>query len=305
MQELQFAEEQYKRSFFGLLLAPPISAAIGAALGFAYAFVVNINPFIYLGFIAAIVLGVLLAFGGIIATGIFGSSDRFTRLLAAIAAAAGCLWMYYAQWLSMNEVPLWSITPIMDWYTLGFVEPFRVAFEEIAPYVSYSVSRAGRSSGGDVGGALWFWYIEIALIAGPPLLFALFAGGTMVNTATGGSMNDIDQSFVVSHLAKSDIAAKEADMKARDFSLFQLMSGADANRILSNAGAKKKEHVPASSIAFFRDTKDASVYSIEVSSGGYTYDNEDGWESSFDDVVVKHLLISQAEYEGIVARLSQ
>jgi hypothetical protein len=306
MQKLEFAEEQFNRSILGTLLAPPISIALGAAIGFGYAFVVNINPFIYLGFIAALLVGCALGMSVTIIMSMFGSSDRFTRIITMVTTVAGCLWMYYAQWLNLNGVPFWSVTPLLEWYTLGLIEPFSYAFEQIAPYMNYSVStNSSGSSDIGTGGAKWFWYLEIALIAVPAAIIAIFAEGDFVNKSTGGKMKSLDETYVVAHLSTSDVDGKSTDMLKRDFSLFQTMSTHDINRIITTKGAKKKDHVPASNLELFQDSKDPSIYAVKVTTGGYTYSKDDGWVATFDlETVVDHLLINKSEYDAIVARLA-
>ena len=87
--------------------------------------------------------------------------------------------------------------------------------------MSYSVSRVGRS-GGDLGsgGAMWFWLIEIALIAAPAMLMSLLAEGDFVNEATGGRMKSLDQPIFVSDLSKEDFQAAEGQFQQRQFSIF-------------------------------------------------------------------------------------
>ena len=300
-----YAKESRRRTFVGMLLSPLIVAAIGAGVGYGYAYFVDINPLIYIGFLAALAVGFVIGFAGIIATGLFGASDRLTRFLAATFGVAVCLWVYYCQWLNIQNVAPWSVAPIERWYEFGLVEPFKFAFDEIAPFVNYSVSRAGRS-GNDLGsgGAMWFCLIEIALIAGPAMLMSLLAEGDFVNEATGGRMKPLDRSIFGSGLSKEDFQAAEGQFQQREFSIFQKMTGEDVARIMSTKNAKKRDKVAATKLEFFKDSKDADTYSIEATPGAYVYDKKEGWKESFDgDAALRHLLITQNEYDELVNRL--
>lgn len=144
---------------------------------------------------------------------------------------------------------------------------------------------------------MWFWIAELVLI-GLGLVIPLTQDPYMINPNTGSKMKS-RKTYPIMIPTNPDMLFSE--FEKGDFSQISPLEIDWAN--LPGDKRRRGSFIPSGQLELFRDRSNHSIYAISISLGGFKLDSDGDWEDSFDDPIIKGLLINEDAKEEIMQKL--